>query len=44
MIFDNDILNFRYLLPKADFRNFYFELETLPNKLVKLRCSFFSEK
>ena len=36
--------NFRCLLPKADFRFFYFDLESLLNKLVKLCSSFFSEK
>ena len=31
----SDIINFRCLLPKADFRTFYFEFETLLNKLIK---------
>ena len=39
-----DIINFRCLLLKADFRISYFELETLLNKLVKLFSCFFSEK
>ena len=38
-----DIINFRSLLLKANFRIFYFELETLLNKLVKLR-SYFLQK
>ena len=41
--FPSDIINFRCLLLKADFRIFYFELETLLNKLVKL-CSYFFVK
>ena len=32
----HDIINFRCLLLKADFRICYFELEALLNKLVKL--------
>ena len=32
----SDIINFRSLLLRADFRIFYFELEALLNKLVKL--------
>ena len=36
----SNIINFRCLLLKADFRIFYFELETLLNKLVKL-CGYF---
>ena len=39
----SDIINFRCLLLKADFRIFYFELESLLNKLVKL-CSYFFQK
>ena len=38
-----DIVNFRCLSLKADFRFFYFELETLLNKLAKL-CSYFFKK
>ena len=37
----SDIINFGCLLPKLDFRIFYFELETLPNKFVKLYSCFF---
>ena len=40
----SDIFNFRCSLPKADFRFFYFKLETLLNKLVKLCSSPFLEK
>ena len=36
----SDIINFRCLLPKADFRTFYFEFKTLLNKLIKLCYSF----
>ena len=36
----SNIINFTCLLLKADFRIFYFELETLLNKLVKL-CDYF---
>ena len=36
--------NFRSLQPKADFsRLFYFELETLLNKLAELSGSFFQK-
>ena len=37
----SDIINFRSLLLKADFRIFHFELETPLNKLVKLYSYFF---
>ena len=37
----SDIINFRCFLPKTDFSIFYFELETLPDKLVKLCSPFF---
>ena len=37
------MINFRSLLLKADFRIFYFEFETLLNKLVTL-CSYFLQK
>ena len=40
----SDIISFRCLLPKANFKIFYFELETLLNKLVKLRSSSFFQK
>ena len=36
-------INFTCLLLKADFRIFYFELEALLNKLVKLRSYFFQK-
>ena len=39
----SDAINFRCFLLKADFRIFYFELETLLNKLVKL-CDYFFRK
>ena len=39
----SDIINFRCFLLKAYFRSFYFELETLLNKLVKL-CDYFFRK
>ena len=39
----SDIINFRCLLLKADFIIFYFELKTLPNKLVKLCNNFFQK-
>ena len=39
----SDIINFRCLLLKADYGIFYFELETLLNKLVK-PCSYFFQK
>ena len=39
----SDIISFRCLLPKAGFRIFYFELETLLNKLIKLSSSFFQK-
>ena len=39
----SDVINFRCLLAKADFRYFNFELETLLNNLVKL-CSSFCQK
>ena len=39
----SNIINFRCLLPKADFRIFYFQLQTLLNRLVKL-CSSFIQK
>ena len=38
------VFSFRCLLPKADFRIFYFELKTLLNKLVILCSSFFFQK
>ena len=37
----SDIINFRCLLLKAEFRIFHFELETLLDKLVKLGSYFF---
>ena len=37
----SNIIYFRCLLPKTDFNFFYFELETLLNKIVKLCSSFF---
>ena len=40
----SDIISFKCLLPKADFIIFYFELETLLNKLVELCSSFFFRK
>ena len=40
----SDIINFRCSLLKADFRFFYFELETLLNKLVKYVAIFFFKK
>ena len=40
----SDIINFRSLLLKADFRIFHFELETPLNKLVKLYSYLFLEK
>ena len=39
----SDIISFRCLLLKADFRIFYFELETLLNILVQL-CGYFFQK
>ena len=40
----SNINNFRCLLLKADFRIFYFGLETLLNKLIKLRVIIFFQK
>ena len=40
----SDIINFWCLLLKADLRIFYFKLETLLNKLVKLSSYFFFRK
>ena len=37
----SNIINFKCLLPKGDFRIFYLALETLVNKLVKRSGPFF---